>query len=165
MGLFKDKDINKTEFTKIRESYNFTKKEVADEIGISEPVYSLKERDARKASQQGKEKFFYQLCHACETIYNRKKQKSDSLALNSYIQEKVFNTEEEAIEDECEMELHYQPITKKHYKKMERQIIGGKTVIQVAVREGVDDRELGSLLKQAGVDYVYDTGYEKTLLN
>jgi len=161
MGFVREKQacVKKTEFTKIRESFNLTKKEVADEIGISEPVYSLKERDARKASQKGKEKFFYELNHACERIYNRKKKASESLELNTYVQTKEFNTEEEAIEDECSLELHYPPITDKQYMKMKRQILGGKTVIQVAVREGVDDRELEKLLQREGIGYEYD---EKT---
>jgi len=152
-----------TEFTKIRESYNFTMTEVADELGIRLPAYGNKEKCRRNMRQATRERFRKELISACERIKYRREKYSEDLTLNSYVKKHEFNTVEEEIEDECKLELHYPIIDKKSYKRMLKQIIAGKTVVQVAVREGVDEEELKKLLDVDGVKYTFDTSYENLL--
>ena len=160
-GLARDEE-GKTEFTRIRESFNLTKAEVAREIGISLPVYSLKERGKRRTTQEGLMKFERDIWVACTNIVNRKKRDSENLGVNTYFKVRSFDTVEEEIKDELSLNLVFPQITEKIYKGLLRELMKGKTIIQVCVRAGVDELELCKLLKRDGLEF--EMG-DKNLIN
>lgn len=151
------KGEHKTEYTQLREEYNLTKTEVANELGMSLPAYSVKERGERNVLPKTKEKFFYQLGNACHKIRKRKKEWSESLELNTYVKTRQFSSEEEEMEDEKAFKLHYPLITVEMYATFVKYIQEGCTVVQVAVREGIDEEELRDMLDKDEISYEYDT--------
>lgn len=152
MMLERDEE-GKTEFTRIRESFNLSKADVAREIGISLPVFSLKERGKRSTTQEGLMKFERDLWVACTNIVNRKERDSEDLGVNTYFKVRSFDTVEEEIQDELAFGLVYRHITEKLYKELLRELMKGKTIIQVCVRAGVDELELCKLLKRDGLEF------------
>lgn len=154
----------KTEIEKIRKEYGFTLKQVSEEIGMAEPNFQLREsgkRVYRTPKQQ--EEFIYRVRQACKRMQMSMIAASLDLEKNTYKPSKEeFSSIEESIEDECSMELHYQPLTNKLFREALGHIVKGKTAVRVATMLEVDEEELIRKLKHKGIEF--ETGYNSAAL-
>lgn len=155
-------DEGKMECTRVRESYGLKQNEVAQEIGISEPVYSLHERQKRQVTYNRSEKFFYQVNHACESIVAKRKAMSEDLELNTYKKTEEFESIEDEIDDELRFELQYVPITDEIYMDiLLKYVFRKKTLVRAAVEYGVCEQELENRLTRDGHKFERGDNWEK----
>lgn len=160
----KEKAEELTEFTKIRMSYGLKQQEVAEEIGISGPVYSLQERQARNTTKKTSEKLFYNIHHAAHRILKRKKEMAEDLELNSYRKPEgvEFESIEDEIQAELDAELHYYPLTDELFSDILVQYIyKEKTVVRAAAETGVCELELKKRLIKEGIPFEMGDNWEK----
>lgn len=154
---------NLTECAKVRESYGLNRTEVAEEIGISLPVYSITEKQSRPVSLNRMEKLFHQIHHASKRIISRKHQQAQDLELNTYCSDgKQFNSIEEAIEDELDFELHYEILTEDLFQEILMQyIFKNKTVVKASADTGVCEEVLKKRLEKEGIPFEMGDNWEK----
>lgn len=153
---------DRKECTRVRESYGLKQNEVAQKIGISEPVYSLHERQKRNASINRMEKFYYEVNHACKQLLDERIEKSKDLELNTYQQTEEFDNIEDEIDAELQFELHYVPITDEiYFDILLKYIFRKKTLVRAAAEYGVCEQELENRLIKDGHKYEKGDNWER----
>lgn len=156
----------RTEYEGARLSYGYTMKEIAEELGITEPVYYLYESGKRVYKSESKrEEFLYKIYQACERLQQRQIAVTSDLAKNTYKSDKEFDTVEDAIIDETSFELSYRKITNKVFNEAIAMSRSGKTVVQIAIKLEVDEDKLARMFDKYNIPYKSGNDHEKMLKN
>lgn len=143
-----------TDLKKLRLSYNISTADLCAELQIATSVYLVNESGRRPyKSKERYEQFYYDCANALERIHRRRLKEVEEATQAELVKNsgKRWTNEEDlkilamqmVEDDEDDEDLLFVPLTETVFKQALEMIMKGLSVVQVAVRLGVCELELG----------------------